>query len=112
MRIEGRGRVGLPRHVVQEVQRRDDYDAPDACADKHHLRKSHTHHRPADTRPDRRPNRTASAQSGRYRSSRRPRTFGPVSMTVYVPLYRASRPANLITVPRGKTFGSAATTPL
>jgi hypothetical protein len=32
-------------------------------------------------------------------------------MTVYVPLYRPSRPANLITVPSGKTRGSAATTP-
>ena len=68
-------------------------------------------HRTIDTRPDRRPNRTASAQSRRYTSSRCPRTFSPVSMTVYVPLYRPSRPANLITVPSGNTRGSAATTP-
>ena len=33
-------------------------------------------------------------------------------MTVYLPLYRGPRPANVITVPSGKTFGSPATTPL
>ena len=59
---------------------------------------------------DRRPNRRAAAQSGMYTSMRRLCIRAPVSSTRYVPSYDAA-PSMRITVPSGRTAGSAATMP-